>query len=323
MMVAPLFMNLKPAVKIRPILLADIPGGGLKANLKRVRRLTHILRAESPDVVVSFLNYTNILVLLACRGLGLPVVVSERLDPRVHRLDLFWGTLRRWLYPAAKVLVNQTEAAASWFRPWMGDRIRIIANPVLEPDLGDGAPEIVLEIPSLVAMGRLHPQKGFDTLLEAMAIVHRRRPALKLTVLGEGHQRPELETLRDRLGLNGVVSFPGRVKNPYRVLAQAEAFVLSSVTEGFPNVLCEAMAVGLPVISTRCPSGPEEIITAGVSGMLVPVGDAEAMAAAILELGQDEARRTAMGREARAIVERFSLESILAAWEEVLVDAAP
>lgn len=320
---SPPFYPLDAAVQHRPILLSEIPGGGMISNVKQVRALRSIIREESPTLVVSFLNYTNILVLLACRGLRVPVIVSERLDPRVHRLGLLWNTLRRWTYPSAALLVNQTEAAASWFRCWMGDRIRIIANPVMEAELGNDPPEIVLDKPALVAMGRLHPQKGFDTLLEAMAIVHRRRPELKLTVLGEGHLRPELEAQRHRLGLDGVVSFPGRVKNPNRVLAQAETFVLSSVTEGFPNVLCEAMAVGLPVISTRCPSGPEEIITQGVSGLLVPVGDAEALAAAILDLGQDEALRTAMGREARAIVERFSLESILEAWEEALTAAIP
>lgn len=319
----PSFYPLDENIKQRPICLDDIPGGGKLANLKRVRALRGLVQEESPALVVSFLNFTNVLVLLACWGLHVPVIVSERQDPRVNRLGLFWNYLRRVTYPRAAILVNQTEAAASWFRGWMRDKICIIPNPVMEPALGNEPPEIVLESPSLVAMGRLVPQKGFGTLLQAMGIVHKQRPELKLTILGEGDHRLELEELRKELGLGDVVSLPGKVKNPYRVLLQAEAFILSSVTEGFPNVLCEAMAVGLPVISTNCPSGPDEIIIDGENGLLVPVGNAQALAKAILKLGEDEEARIAMGAEAQAVVGRFSLDSILEAWEQVLARTSP
>ncbi len=317
----PSFYPLDPDVRPLPILLSDIPGGGHLSNLKRTRALRQIICGEAPDLVVSFLNYTNVLTLLACQGLAVPVIISERLDPRVHRLSRLWDSLRRLTYPRAVVLVNQTEAAASWFRPWMGDRVRIIANPVLKPDLGEGDPEIVIEGPTVVAMGRLHPQKGFSTLLRAMRIVHEQRPDLRLVVLGDGDQRSELEGLRHQMGLDEVVDFPGRVRNPYKVLEQALMFVMSSVTEGFPNVLCEAMAVGLPVISTDCPSGPGEIITEGRDGLLVPVGDPGTLARAILSLMADPETCRALGAAAQNVVSRFSLEATLKLWEEVLTEA--
>ncbi len=311
------FYPLDPAVRLRPILLSRISRGGVRDNARRVAALRNIIRDESPDVVVSLLNFTNVLTLLACWGLAVPVVVSERLDPRVHPLSKSWNTLRRLLYPRAVVLVNQTEAAAAWFKGWMGDKVRIIANPVMEPQFQDGPAELELPPSSLIAMGRLHPQKGFDTLLQAMVIVHAAAPEMHLTVLGEGPLRPDLETLRDDLGLRGVVDFPGRVKRPHDVLKQAELFVLSSVTEGFPNVLCEAMAAGLPVVSTDCPSGPGEIIEPGVGGRLVPVGDPEAMAKAILDLMANPDARKTMGEAARVAVQRFSLDVVLKDWEEV------
>ena len=318
----PPFYTLDPAVKHRPILLSDIPGGGYVSNVKRVRALRAMIKDEAPDLVVSFLDYTNILVLLACRGLSVPVIVSERLDPRIHRLSPVWNTMRRLLYPGAAVLVNQTEAAASWFRGWMKDKIRIVPNPVPPPPDDDAPPELDLPHPSLVAMGRLHPQKGFDTLLRAMRIVHDRRSDLHLTILGEGDLRGELEALRNELGLRDVVALPGRVKRPHAVLRQAKIFIMSSITEGFPNVLCEAMSVGLPVISTDCPSGPAEIIAEERSGLLVPVGDPEALAAAIVTLMGDEDRRHSMGEAGRAIVKAYALERVLELWDEVLRQAA-
>jgi glycosyltransferase involved in cell wall biosynthesis len=319
---SPPFYDLDPEVTHRPILLSSIPGGGYWSNIKRTKALRGMIKEANPDLVVSFLDYTNILTLLACKGLNVPVVVSERLDPRIHRLTRVWEWMRQLLYPGATVLVNQTEAAASWFRSLMKDKISIIPNPVAEPDNQTGVPERELRKPSLVAMGRLHPQKGFDSLLRAMRIVHDTAPDLHLTVLGEGPLRSDLEALRDGLELQDVVYFPGRVKNPAAVLRQAELFVMSSITEGFPNVLCEAMALGLPVISTDCPSGPAEIIQDGRSGLLVPVGDHEALAAAILGLLADSVAREEMGVHARQVVDRFSLERVLGEWEAVLAKAA-
>ncbi len=286
------------------------------ANIRRVRALRTILRETAPDVVVSFLNYTNILTLLASKGLGCPVLVSERLDPRVHELSPLWNAMRRLLYPQARVLINQTEAAASWFRPWMKGRVVIIPNPVSEPDLA-GPPALELPPGSVVAMGRLHHQKGFDTLLRATALLRERHPSIRLTILGEGPLRAELEKLREELELDDVVDMPGKIQNPATVLAQAEVFVLSSVTEGFPNVLCEAMAVGLPVVSTRCPSGPEEIVTDGREGRLVPVGDTESLAGALAEILADPESRRVMGEAAREVIDRFSLEVVLGKWDAV------
>jgi GalNAc-alpha-(1->4)-GalNAc-alpha-(1->3)-diNAcBac-PP-undecaprenol alpha-1,4-N-acetyl-D-galactosaminyltransferase len=316
----PPFYFVDPAVQLKPILLSEIAGGGNWSNLKRTIALRSILRELSPDLVVSFLNYTNILTLLASLGSAFPVVISERLDPRIHRLTGTWGILRRLLYPFAAGLVNQTEDAAEWFRGWMGQKVTVVPNPVLAPQFDSSSPEVQLTSPAIVAMGRLHPQKGFETLLTAMRRVHDVAPEIELTILGEGPLRPVLEAYRAQLGLEHVVKMPGNVQRPQNILREADLFVLSSITEGFPNVLCEAMAVGLPVVSTDCPSGPRDIVHSGKNGLLVPVGEPEAIAEAILSLMNNPLQRKSMGIAAQLVVDRYSIANILAQWDSVFTE---
>jgi glycosyltransferase involved in cell wall biosynthesis len=167
-------------------------------------------------------------------------------------------------------------------------------------------------------MGRLVRQKGFDLLLEAFARCRTSHPRWTLRILGRGEERQALEAQARALNLGDAVEFAGVVKNPQDHLAQSQLFVLSSRYEGFPNALLEAMASGLAVVATDCPTGPADIVTHDENGLLVPAGDVGALAAAMDRLMSDAGERRRLGERAREVQARFAPETILAAWDRLL-----
>ncbi len=285
-----------------------------------VRNLRAAIRDARPDAVISFLNYTNIMTLAACRGLACPVIISERLDPRVIDIGPAWSFLRRVTYPGAKLLVAQTGTAAELYGPLTGGRVRVIPNPVHAPAqrAADPVSPVGADRRTILCVGRLQKQKGFDIALRAMALLGPACADWRLVILGEGPERPNLERLHADLGLGDRARLAGQVADPWPWLRQAGIFLMSSRSEGFPNALTEAMAAGLPVISTDCPSGPADIITPGVDGLLVPTEDPAALAEALARLIDSGDLRTRLAAAAPGVLERYSLESVLAAWDRVL-----
>lgn len=288
----------------------------LRNSFKRVYKLRSAIRASRPDGVISFMDRTNVMTLLATRGLNVPVIVSERVDPNMHRIGGVWRWLRKISYPSASLLVVQSEAALNYFSPRMKSCTRIIPNPIDLPP-GHLASDSVHR-PTLISVGRLDRQKGFDLLLGAFAKLKDRHSDWTLTILGEGPQRQQLESLRDELGLADRVMLAGCVANVYEALQQATLFVMSSRYEGFPNALCEAMSCGLPVISTDCPSGPRDIIIDGIDGILVPNENVNALAEAMGRLMGSEVERERLAARAPEVAERFGLERIMGMWEQAL-----
>jgi glycosyltransferase involved in cell wall biosynthesis len=168
-----------------------------------------------------------------------------------------------------------------------GNKMRVIYNAIITPELLPMSKKPVVhtwlnnnDCPVIMGIGRLTAQKDFATLLQAFAQVRKNRPC-HLIILGEGEQRAQLESLAIELGITDDIALPGFQKNPWTWLSQADLFVLSSQSEGFGNVLAEALALGIPVVSTDCPFGPSEILEQGKYGPLVPVHDALALASAI------------------------------------------
>jgi glycosyltransferase involved in cell wall biosynthesis len=289
-------------------------------NVRRLLRLRRQLRRERPDVLVSFIAQANVIALMAAVGLDIPVVVSERIDPRVHRESLPVRVLRRLTYRRASCLVVQTNAVRAWGKRMTGkERVVSIPNPVAIPQARSAThPSVSDQSLRVVAMGRLVRQKGFDLLLQAFSEVTPRFPHTSLVIYGDGPEREALQAQADALGLDGRVSFPGQTDRAAQALGDAALFVLPSRYEGFPNVLIEAMSLGRAVIAFDCPSGPAEIIRHEIDGLLVPACDVEALAAAMTRLLSDSELRARIAARAAEVSDRYSLQRVIADWERVL-----
>lgn len=321
---------LEPEIKRIALGMAASPrhaGQILRNNLCRAYALRTTAKRLRPDVVVSFTANVNTLTLLALLGLRTPVIVSERTDPSQVKIGRWRSGLRRMFYPRAAAVVVQTRKVLNDMR-WQfpGTRLVAISNPVprTDPDAGHGSlipnelPGIPVGAKIIAGMGRLGPEKGFDLLIDAFRKVSAAYPDWHLVIFGNGPVRPELEAQIATASLAGRVHLPGQVLAARKYLGQAEIFVLSSRFEGFPNVMVEAMACGRAVVSFDCPSGPGEIIRSGQDGLLVPAGNVEALAEALRMLMGEPARRTELGRNAREVAQRFSVERIMDLWNRLL-----
>lgn len=296
-------------------------------NIQRRRALRRIIREVSPDLVLSFMTETNILTVWAVARLRIPVVVAERTSVANHPPRGIRRPFYRPAYRRADVVVAQTEAVARWLETRLGARVRVIPNPVTGRQLVPASSRNRDEQPSregrssLIAMGRLHREKGFDLLIEAFAGVAGRFPEWDLVVLGEGSEQENLQRLAAKLGISDRVRMPGFQRNPDVALGRADAFVLSSRYEGMPNALMEAMACGLPCVSFDCPSGPGELIENEINGLLVPAGDVAGLAEALGRIMADPRLRERLGEAARSISARYGLDAVLPQWDAVFVEA--
>ncbi|NWO57348.1 MULTISPECIES: glycosyltransferase [Chromohalobacter] len=300
--------------------------------LYSVPALVRYLRRERPPVLLSALNYANVVALWANRlaGVGTRVVVSEHnnvtrdmgsepanrswLIPRLMRQSYPWASgivavSNGVAEELARTLAIPRERIDVIYNPAVTERLRELSTlPLAHPWLAPGEPPVIL------AVGRLTAQKDYPTLIQAFAALRAHRDA-RLVILGEGELRGTLEAMAARLGLADAIAFPGFVDNPYAWMRQAALFVLSSAWEGFGNVLAEAMACGTPVISTDCPSGPAEILENGAWGRLVPVADVEALCTAMREeLDGERARRPDVIQRAQ----HFDLGQALSAYLHVM-----
>lgn len=296
----------------------------IRNNFRKMRRLRQEIRASRPDIVLSFTDTTNVLTLASTVGLAVPVIAAEHIDPRQHAIGSAWQRLRRLLYPRATAVVVLTDSVRAWAESLTKrtNAVHVIPNPVsISAIEQNGDPKSREPGGTIAAMGRLAPQKGFDLLLKAFGLCARKYPDWSLVILGEGEERSSLEALTRELGLKDRVSLPGCVQDPSTVLSEADLFVLASRYEGFPMALVEAMACGVAVLSTDCPSGPRAIIRDGVDGLLVRPNDVDALAAAMDRLMADPAERRRLGGRAVEVIERFSIHRIINMWDELFAQA--
>ncbi len=304
---------------IKRINLGDLysgSGGRLAFALKRFLGLRSVIKKEAPDLVISFCNKANFRCAYSLMGMKIPLLVSVRNDPRIDYAPYRRAAGR--MERKAAGCVFQTPDARDFFSPPLQKRSCIIWNPLDEKYLSDQRMPAVRGR-YIVTVGRISAQKNQLLLLRAFGDIHTKFPDVELRIYGEeseAHVKDELLDYAEKNGLSKKVRFMGQCSSLETEIWDAALFVLSSDYEGMPNALMEAMALGIPVISTDCPCGGARLlIEDGVSGRLVPVGDEKRLAEAALELLGDPEKAERMGENARRIREKASPSRVYEQWK--------
>lgn len=292
---------------------------GIKRSLSGVSTLRRELKILKPDITVSFGFYSNIRLCLACVGLKCKVLISERGNAtRFHGL---YRLIISALLGRSNCIVFQSVSAMKAYPAILGKKGIVINNAIFKENLPDSTKAEWDK--RIVSVGRIHPDKNFPLLLDAFSRVLQSFPDYRLEIYGEeepGSLEPylkQLEEQADRLRIRDKIHFMGQASNIGQAIFGARLFVLSSLLEGMPNALIEAMACGLPCITTDfMPGCAGEIITDGVDGCIVPNCDVDALAKKMCDVLADDAWSKRMAEQAIRIRERLSKDKIFGKWEE-------
>lgn len=260
--------------------------------IKNVVGLTTYLIKHQPTILFSSIHFNNITSVFALTLARLAGVKSKLVVRQANSLEyqlkgypfpigILMYPLLRLAYEKADLIISPSKGLISDLTEFMKaeeSKIELIYNPTVTSDIYEKAQQEINHpwfqqesFPVILGAGRLKPQKDFITLIKAFARVKQDVQDAKLVILGEGGQRQELESLVTQLGLEGDVDLIGFQKNPYAFMAKADVFVLSSIYEGLPNILIEALALKKKIVATNCPSGPAEILKFGKFGSLLPI----------------------------------------------------
>lgn len=337
-----------PADRVDLVLLDDLPVvqelpawvnvvklDGRGSMLRSARVLAGYFRSARPELCVSYLARSNSLNVLFSAINRHRAVISERVQTSSHLSTSRAGALYRYItrrtYPRAHRVIAVSEGVADDLINHFEvprEKTRIIGNPIDAAALNIAAGETpALPLPRrfILAVGRMVVNKNFAMLLEGYA---RAQPSAELVILGDGPERPALEHMINAFGLAGRVHMPGFVRNPYPIMAQAEALVSCSNAEGFPNTIIEAMSLGTPVIATDCPSGPSMVLrgtalkgapieTNARDGLLIRMGESEELARALAIL-EDPRNRDDYGARARSRAQAFGVDAVVRDYLDII-----
>ncbi|WP_445002565.1 glycosyltransferase family 4 protein [Exiguobacterium alkaliphilum] len=283
-------------------------------SIKTIYSLKKVVNREKPDFLISFLTHTNILaILIKLFSSDLKLILSERCDPLERNLAI--RIVTKYFYPYADAIVCQSKKVTTFFPPFAKNKIEIIKNPVSEVFLD--RPIAPIKRKAVVAVGRLFEQKNFKLLINSFSDISKNFPEYKLEIYGEGHLRNDLETQISKLNLNDKVELMGLKEDISSYIYDASLFVMSSNYEGFPNALVEAMALGLPVISTDFPTGVAKEIVKEENGIIVPLNNREELVRAMSILLNDEIKKESMSKANKAISQELSENNIFKEWDSL------
>ncbi|WP_320128506.1 glycosyltransferase [uncultured Sphaerochaeta sp.] len=299
------YIQLKPSEKKNPLVRYSVLVKQIRQTIKQIQ----------PSLVLGMMSYSGSLTAFACAGLHIPVLLSERNDPyTTQSFSTIEKKIIRFAYHRfAYRAVFQTESAKTYYYNKNSDRGVVIPNPLYLEDL-PVPNETINSTMEIVSAGRLSKQKNQQLLVRAFSFVHKEYPASTLTIYGEGNQRKELEQVISSLHLEASVFLPGIEASIFPKLQKAHIFVMSSNFEGMPNALIEAMAMGLPVITTDYSEGRGTLVINNENGLLVPRNDVEALSRAMISLFEDSSFAFRLSRKALAIRQELDSKEICKQW---------
>ncbi len=287
---------------------------------ERKRKLERIWKELKPDVILSFIGKNNIMALSTATREDIKVVVSVRADPNMEYNTFARKTSVRATFGKAAGIVVQTTGARDWFPAFLQKKCVILPNS-LNPSFIRKR-YVGIREKKIVMVGRLDANKNQAMVMEAFKEATKDKYSdYKLVIYGDGPDRLKLQNLAISLKIDSKVEFKGMVKHVAEHIEKASIYILASSQEGMPNSLIEAMSLGLACISTNCPcGGPADLIVDGINGLLVPVGDVNAMREAMEKLLGNEVLAESFGKAAMRIQEKYAPDVVNAKWKEYLDD---
>lgn len=302
--------------RVKVVTIGDYENGKTGSPLRSLVTLRKILKKINPDIVLSFLTTCNIYACLSAFGLGIPVIVSERNTPNLDCTSRKRRKIRDFAYKLAKGFIFQTEEAKKVFSEKIQKRSIVIPNPVKdELPLSD----MKFDSRKIVAAGRLVKQKNYRMMLDAFALFLSSHEGYSLHIFGDGEEKEELISYTKTLNISKEVIFHGAVKNVHDQIKDASMFLLSSDFEGISNSLLEALAMGLPVVSTDCPCGGSKMLIGdNERGLLSPVGNAEAFAENMKLLAESRELQNRVSKAAVTVRTIFSEKEIISKYVEYM-----
>jgi glycosyltransferase involved in cell wall biosynthesis len=300
------------------------------------RKVKKYIKENNIDIVISFLtraNYVNVLSKLY--GAGHETIISERNTPGIiYNTGTVSGAINRLFIRRLYARCDKIIAVSTGVKNDLEKNfnippeiIEVIYNPFDSGAIEKSALQSVEHrwlgkngLKTVISLGRLEKQKNHQLLLNAFCRTLKKIPQARLIIIGEGRERSALTRLSRELKIDTKIDLIGQMEDPFPYLARADLFVLSSIAEGFPNALVEAMICACPVISTDCPSGPNEIIINKDHGILVPLNNAEALSKAMIMLLNDETLRINMKKNAKKRSNAFALKRIINQYADLLMN---
>lgn len=300
-----------------------------EGHISLYKKLRKFFKNENPDKVISFLEYPNIMVSWALKGLNIPHISSER----TNYIDFFGNSLtdklkkfllRGVFQRAEKVIAVSSAIRESLINDFNADpaKVIVIRNGINFSELKLKSAQTISGNyqpgrNTILAAGRFTKEKNYPLLIKAFHQVLQTHPDYELCILGEGNLKPDIENLARELKLGDKLILPGFERNPAPYMMFSGCFVLSSDLEGMPNALIEALYLNGHVVSTDCKTGPSEIITHGMDGILTPVGEVMALSQALIQMMEDETFRDQVYLKSRESIQRFEQSAIWHQWEQV------